>query len=178
MVEVKINGNKVQFYDNIKTLPIRRYQQSNKHLMVAADIGSDFTDFDKRSLEITEFLQKGMLPEAIKSIENRRQSVWNAFQNYNPKGMALAVMVYSINGIEKKDFSDSGLEQVLDELNEIGFNYGDMIDNLSDVKKKSKLNLKHIFRNSLRKMKTRFSTYILSRNSKQKSTSSLEKKKA
>ena len=156
MTEAKINGHTIEFYDNIKMLPIRRYQQSNKYLMIASDIGSDFSDFDKRSIEITEFLQKGMLPEAIKAIENRRQSVWNAFQNYNPRGMALAVMVYSIDGVVKKDISDAGLEKVIDELEKIGYTYGDMTENLSDVKKKSKFNLKHIFRTISKRMKTRF----------------------
>ena len=160
MTEAKINGHTIEFYDNIKMLPIRRYQQSNKYLMIASDIGSDFTDFDKRSIEITEFLQKGMLPEAIKAIENRRQAVWNAFQNYNPRGMALAVMVYSIDGIVKKDISDAGLEKVLDELEKIGYTYGDMTENLSDVKKKSKFNLKRIFHTTLKRMKARFTTLM------------------
>lgn len=167
MIETKIKGNEVVFYDNIKTLPIRRYQQSNKYLMIASDIGSDFGDFDKRSMEINEFLQKGMITEAIKTIENRRQAVWNAFQNYNPQGMALAVMVHSINGVEQTDYSDSGLEKVLDKLNDIGFTYGDMISNLSDVKKNSKLNLRHTFLHSLRKMRTRFLTFIFSKNLKE-----------
>jgi len=116
MTEAKINGHTVEFYDNIKSMPIKRYQQSNKYLMIASDIGSDFADFDKRSLEITEFLQKQMLPEAIKAIENRRQTVWNAYRSYSPKAQALALMVYSINGVVKKDISEGGLEKVLKEL--------------------------------------------------------------
>ena len=146
MTEVNIKGNKVVFYDNIKQMPIRRYQQSNKYLMIASDIGNDFADFDKRSVKVMEFLKKGMLNEAVKEIENRRQTIWNAYKNYNPQGMSLALLVYSINGKLRTDISDHGLEKTLDELNRIGFSYDDMIDNLSDVKKKSKFSLKRIFR--------------------------------
>lgn len=160
MTEVKIKGHKVVFYDSIKQMPIRRYQQSNKYLMIASDIGSDFADFDKRTLKVMEFLKKGMLGEAVKEMENRRQTIWNAYKNYNPQGMSLALLVKSIDGRPRNDISDEGLEKTLDELNRIGFSYDDMIENLSEVKKKSTFNLKRIFRTISKRMMMHSIIYI------------------
>lgn len=153
MTEVKIKGHKVVFYDSIKQMPIRRYQQSNKYLMIASDIGSDFADFDKRTLKVMEFLKKGMLGEAVKEMENRRQTIWNAYKNYNPQGMSLALLVKSIDGRPRNDISDEGLEKTLDELNRIGFTYDNLEEALSDVKKKSKFSLKRTFHIILNRMK-------------------------
>lgn len=144
MTEVTIKGHKIVFYDNIKKTPIRRYQQSNKYLMIASDIGSDFSDFDRKTGRVIEFLKKGMLTEAVGEMENRRQTVWNAYKNYVPTGMAFALLIHSINGKLKDDISDDGLEKTLDQLDKIGVTYEDMMNNLTDVKKKSKFNLKHI----------------------------------
>lgn len=160
MTEVKIKGHKVVFFDSIKQMPIRRYQQSNKYLMIASDIGSDFADFDKRTLKVMEFLKKGMLGEAVKEMENRRQTIWNAYKNYNPQGMSLALLVKSIDGRPRNDISDEGLEKTLDELNRIGFSYDDMIENLSEVKKKSTFNLKRIFRTISKRMMMHSIIYI------------------
>jgi len=140
MAEVVIKGHRIEFYDSIKEMPIRRYQQSNKYLMIASDIGSDFEDYGKRSLRVLEFLRKGMIKEAIEEIENRRQTVWNAFKEFTPKGYALALLVKSINGKLMTDITDKGLDEVLDKLDSIGFTYNDMIENLSEVKKKSTSN--------------------------------------
>ena len=54
------------------------------------------------------------------------------------------------------EYGEDELEKVLDELEKIGYTYGDMTENLSDVKKKSKFNLKRIFHTTLKRMKTRF----------------------
>ena len=164
MISVNVKGHTIEFFDNIKDLPIKRYQQSNKHLMIASDIGSDFFDFDKRTVEITEFLKKGMVAEAIKSLENRRQNVWNAYENYNPKGMALAIMVYSIDGIVMADYSDNGLEKTLERLNEIGYTHQAMTENMSEVKKKSIFNLKHTFRKLSKTMAIWFTKHSFSKN--------------
>lgn len=153
MTEVRVNGSKVVFYDSIKQLPIRRYQQSNKYLMIASDIGSDFQDFDRKTVKVIELLKKGMTADAVKELENRRQAVWNAYKNYNPRGMSLALLVHSINGRLRNDITDEGLEKTLDELNRIGFSYDNMETSLSDVKKNSKFSLKRTFRIILNRMK-------------------------
>lgn len=108
--------------------------------MIASEIGSDLEDFDKRNVEIMEFLKKGMLQDAVKTIENRRQLIWNAMNNYNPKQYALALLVHSIDGDLRNDISETGLQETIDKLDALGFSYGDMVDTITEVKKKSKRN--------------------------------------
>ena len=136
--------NKIEFYDSIKDLPIRRYQQYNKYLMIATDIGSDFSDFNQRTTGIIEYLSKGLIDSAIKEIENRKQTVYNAYEAYNPKHYALALLVKSINGLPKTDISDQGLDELVKELDYIGVTYEDLNKSLSEVKKKSIFNWKLI----------------------------------
>jgi len=140
MTEITVNNKKILMYDNIRDMPIRRYQQSNKYLMIDSSIGSDFSDFDRRTIRITEFLKKGMIDEAIKEIENRRQMVWNAYKQYTPKGYAFALLVFSIDGQKRLDISDEGLDKTLDFLEKIGISYQKIIDVMADVKKKLKPN--------------------------------------
>ena len=160
MIELKKKGVSVLFYENIKDMPVRRYQQSNKYMMIASDIGSDFADFDKRSLKTIEFLKKGMLAEAIQEIENRRMSVWNAYKCHNPKTQEFALMVKSIDGKPCNDITDEGLSETIKKLNSIGVTYNDMIQNLSEVKKKSKFSLNRIFQAILKRTQTLNTIFI------------------
>lgn len=134
------NGSVVKFFDTPETMPMRRYQRFNKFLMIENEVGSDFADFDKRSQKAISFLKQGLVKEALQELQNRRQLVYNAFTEYSPKDRALAILVYSIDGVEYKDFSKSGLDTILDRLNEIEFSHEQSSTTVDEVKKKSKRN--------------------------------------
>jgi hypothetical protein len=69
-------------------------------------------------------------------LTNQRQCVFNALQEYSPKGMALAVLVYSINGVVYDSYHEDALNEKLDKLDSIGFTK-EMLDKTVDhVKKK------------------------------------------
>lgn len=137
---IEFKGHKVELYDNADQLPIKRYQRFNKYLMIDNEVGSTFDDFDRRNLSIIELLKKDMKQEAIIEMENRRQMVFNAFQEYSPKNLALAILVHSIDDIIYIDYSDESLSNISKKLDEIGFTKFMMDDNVSEVKKKSKNN--------------------------------------
>lgn len=148
----EFRGHTIEVYDSAETMPMKRYQRFNKMLMIANEVGSDFTDFDLRSRKAIEFLKKEMYPQAINELENRRQQVYNSFMEYTPKGRAFAICVKSIDGVEYKDISKSGLDEICDKLDEIGYPYGRICNKADEVKKKSKKNsLRTFLRNLIKR---------------------------
>ena len=67
-----------------------------------------------------------------------------------PKGLALAAMVKSINGVEIDDITTSGLQKTLDLLQRIGITKKELEDTADGIKKKSNKSLKYSFLSSLR----------------------------
>lgn len=155
---VEINGHKIEFYNSPEKLSMRRYRRFNKFLMIDNEVGSDFEDYNRRTLKTIEFLKKDLRKEAIQELSNRRQMVWNAFTEYSPKDQALAITVYSIDGEIQKDFSQHGLEAIIDRLDEIGFSKENVDNTLRKVKKKSKKNWLFSFLRSLKTTKQKSST--------------------
>ena len=143
METIKLGKNTVEIYNGAENLPIRRYQKFNKFLLNDNQVGSDFSDFEKRTARSIEFLKKGMQNEAINELENRRLMVYNAFMEYTPKGKALAILVHKINDVVFTDYSDETLEHIINELDRIGFTKKQLDEKTDEVKKK--LNPKGLF---------------------------------
>lgn len=133
---VEINGHRIQLYNNAESLPMKRYQRFNKFLMLDNEVGSDFADFNKRSIKAIEFLKKDMKDQAVLEMENRRQMVYNAYMHYSPRDRALAILVHSIDDKVYTDYSKDGLDEVIDKLDEIGFTRGQVTETVTQVKKK------------------------------------------
>lgn len=140
MKKIEFKNNIVELYDSAEVLPIKRYQRFNKYLMIDNEVGSCFEDFDKRTMKIIELLKKDLKNEAVIEMENRRQMVFNSYENYSPKNLALAILVYSINGVVFNDYSESKLDEIVNELDKIGFTKILMDQEIDEVKKKSKTN--------------------------------------
>lgn len=136
MKVLDVKGHKVNLYNGAEDMPMKRYQRFNKFLMLSNEVGSDFADFNRRSIKAVEFLKKEMVKEAIQELENRRQMVYNAFMEYSPSGRALAILVHSIDDVVYNDISADGLQIVIDKLDEIGFTQNETVSNVDAVKKK------------------------------------------
>lgn len=133
-------ANKIVFYQSPEEMTIKRFQRFQKFLMIDNEVGSTFEDFDQRTHKSVEFLRKKMYDEAIKELENRRQSAWNSYTNYSPKNNALALLVKSINGKDYTDkfyMTDEGMEEIIDKLDQIGYCKRQADEDLDSVKKKS-----------------------------------------
>ncbi len=132
--------NEIVIIDSTKELPIRRYQTFQKLLMISNEVGSSFEDYDIRTSKLRQLIHKGMLEDALIELENRRQMVYSSFQEYSPKGQALALMVIKVNNEPVTDYTPSGCERTIDKLSELGFTESMLVDELIEVKKKSNLN--------------------------------------
>lgn len=148
----------IEFFDSPEEMTMRRYQRFNKFLMIANEVGSDFEDYNARTNKAIKYLQNGFIDKAVQELENRRQMVFNAFQEYDPSGRALACLVHSINGVVYSDFTKNGLNQILNHLEEIGFTKKQADETTLEVKKKSKMRLVFSFHRNLIMRKQRTTT--------------------
>lgn len=136
MKTIEFKNHKIVIYASIETLPIKRYQKFNKFLMIDNEVGSCFEDYDVRTSKAVEFLRKDLKEEAIQELENRRQAVFNSFEEYSPKNNAFAILVHSIDDKIYSNYSDEGIKEVIDKLDEIGYNRKELDKEVSEVKKK------------------------------------------
>ena len=83
-----IGKHQVTFYDSIRKLPIRRYQKFNKHMMIAAEVGDSIADYDRRTSRVLGYLNSDDIKSAAIELNNRRQTLHNALQEYSPSNMA------------------------------------------------------------------------------------------
>jgi hypothetical protein len=118
--------HEVVFYDSAENLPYKRYHKYNKFFLIAAEVGNSVQDYDKRTARCISYLNAEDYKSAAKELNNRRQTVHNAMQEYSNKGLALAVLIYS----------NDALEEILNELDTIGFTQFLAEQTLNHVKKK------------------------------------------
>jgi hypothetical protein len=137
-LEIKQGKQKheVLFYDSDKELPYRHYQKFNKHMMIACEVGDSIADYDKRQARAISYINNDDAKSAGIELTNQRQCVHNALSSYSPKGMALAVTVYSINGKVYDGYNEDVLNEKLDMLDSIGFTKQMMDETVEHVKKK------------------------------------------
>jgi len=150
---IKHKGHIIKIYDDIQLLPILRYQKFNKFVMMSNEIGNTFDDYDQRTAKTLQLLKTGMVDESIQEILNRRQTVFNAYNEYSPTNYALGCMIYQIDDTKYHTTKENTIETILQHLDRIGFNYKQSLETLTNVKKKSNFNWKNIFRIILKKGK-------------------------
>ena len=138
--------HEIELFDSIHNLPVLRFQRFNKYQMQTIEIGSTFEDYDRRSVKAMQFIKKGMADEAIQELENRRQTVFNAFNEFTPVGRCFAILVKRIDSHNYSgSFAPDDLDRVLEHLERIGIPMDVTIEKLGDLKKKSKTNWWSIF---------------------------------
>lgn len=136
MAVFKHGKHEVELYDDIQKLPFLRFQKFNKYQMIANEIGNDFVDYDRRTEKALAFFQKGMVKEGIQELNNRRQAVYNAYNEKSPTGFAAAAMVKRIDDVYYTEYGPDDLENILVHINNIGFTIEEVLTALSAVKKK------------------------------------------
>lgn len=114
MKNIKIGKREVEIFDSIEDLPMIRFHKYNKMLLIDGGIGSDLSDFDGHIEKAMAYV-KSKTPELANiELENLRQNIYFIQSELSPKHMAFAVLVKSIDGVDKNDLSPEGLQKVLD----------------------------------------------------------------
>jgi hypothetical protein len=126
----------VTFYDSDRNLPYRRWQKFNKYSIIQLEVGDSIGEYDVRMQRAIKYINADDRKSAGIELTNQRQCLYNILEGYSPRGMALATMVYSIDGVVYEDYDEESLNEILDKLDSIGFTK-EMLDNTVDhVKKK------------------------------------------
>ena len=132
---LKVGKHEVELYDSIQNMGILRVQKFNKYQMIGSHVGNTFADYEARTAQVYKFLQKEMVPEAMQELNNRRQTVFNAYNEFTPTGKAMAILVKRIDKRQYRDYSPNALDEILERLEVIGFDYATALSSLADVKK-------------------------------------------
>lgn len=112
MKEIKLKRQTLLLYDDIDQLPIEVFNKVNKYWMLHDNIGSSFEDIDGTHLSKLFLLVNN--PEKLKKeIENLRILIYNVINEVNPRHLAFAALIHSIDGKEITDRSDEGLRRTL-----------------------------------------------------------------
>lgn len=145
MKTIIINNTKLELYDSIDEMPIVNFQKYNKYLLIDAGIGSDVDSVDSHIVNIAKYVNKGDKKNAMQELQNMRQNMHMIVSGVSPKYMAFATLIARIDGRDQKDLSDSHLQEILQDLNEVP--HGFLIDILSGLKKKLSTELETYFPN-------------------------------
>lgn len=115
----EIGGHTIDVFDDIETLPITRFHKYNKMLLVEAGIGGDVAAADSHLAKLAAHVRKGATKDALQEIDNLRQCLYFAQQEVNPKMLAFAALVKSVDGAERVDLTDKGLQDTAALLQDI-----------------------------------------------------------
>ena len=149
MITFKKKKTEVKFYDSIEEMPHRRYMKFNKEMMRANEVGNSMTDITKRVDRAMGFIKAKESDKAIRELSNARLAYSYSQAELEPKGLALAAMVKSINGVEVNDITTSGLQATLLVLQDMGMSKKELENNADTVKKKVIKSLKSFSLSSL-----------------------------
>jgi len=149
MITFKKKKTEVRFYDSIEDMPHRRYMKFNKEMMRGNEVGNSIADVIKRIDRAMGFIQAKESDKAVRELSNARLAYSYSQAELEPRGLALAAMVKSINGVEVDDITSSGLQNTLEVLQNIGMTKKELYGNADYIKKKSSKNLKYSFLSSL-----------------------------
>lgn len=134
MKTIDIGKHKVEIYDSIDELPIKRFHKFNKYLLVDAGVGSDINDINEKISKIIRYIDKADKNNAKIELENLRQSMYLVTQEMNLKHLAFMVLVKSIDGKEITDLSDEGIRATQKIFENQSLNFIDRL--FQSVKKK------------------------------------------
>lgn len=132
-MKININRHEVIMYSSIDEMPITRYQEYNKNIMLDSGIGSDITSVDEHLSLILMYVESGDKDKAKKEVLNMRQNIAFVLDKTSPKMMAFVSLIKTING-NKIDISDPG--EVIKMLSKKGLTIGIVDKFINAVKKK------------------------------------------
>jgi len=116
MVEYKIKGHKIAFYDDIKETPISSFTQFKKYLTIAAAIDPrpdvPLGYFDESIAKINQFLDTESKDYIRQELMNIRQSVFSRMVALDISSLAIASIVGYVDGEEVDCKTEQDLEDI------------------------------------------------------------------
>lgn len=108
-----INGHKFVFYDDISELPIERFHQYSRYMLVASGIGDTLEDIDKHINKILQLLSIDV-KKAHQEVLNLRQCLFLVANQKDIQHKGFFFLTKSVDGAPWEDFTDSGIEELFE----------------------------------------------------------------
>jgi len=132
----KEGETKINLFNSIEELPIKRYIAFQKYSLLDACVGSTFADVIRHFEKIDYFLEHNKVNEAKQERLNQHTAMYLQVQEMNTKMLSFACLVESINGTIYRDFTEEGLQETSEKLQETELTTGKIDELLSSLKKK------------------------------------------
>lgn len=149
MREVKFGKKTIVMYDAIEELPIARYVKFTKYQLIESGVGASISSADNHIERAIRFLENDK-DNAIKELENLRQCLFFIENEVNPNHFSFAVLIKSIDGVDKnkdEDLTEQGLRKTIQEIAEI--TEKQLSKELKAVKKKNRQGAFVVFQKSI-----------------------------
>ena len=130
------NRHEIKIYDSVEELPINRFQDFNRWLMLDAGIGSDAESINLRLGNIAKLLNLEEKNEALKEVANLSQSMAFVMSKLSPEFNAFICLCDSINGKKVNDLSDEGIKGYIEILSRTKVPIWKVREWLEEAKKK------------------------------------------
>lgn len=150
MQTIRHNGHELKIYDSIDEMPIKRFHQFNRMMLIESGVGSDLAAFDRNLGSLIRYLEKGDQEKAVRVVENMRQNVNFIYTGVSPEFSSFVCLIHSMDGraLTDEDMSNEGAQAILDQLSQSNTPVGLIRKLVSEVKKNWRLNLRSFSRRS------------------------------
>lgn len=116
MKKIKINGHKLEVFDDISELPIERFHQHSRYSLISSGIGDSIQDIDKHIEAINSLLTIDVA-KAQQELLNLRQNLILVLQSRDFRHKSFLFLVKSVDGKPWEDYSDDGIDEMYALLN-------------------------------------------------------------
>ena len=116
MKRVIIGNSKVELFEAIDEMPITRYMEHNKYILIDSGIGSNLSDIDRNIDKAMSYVNAKDKENGLKQLMLLKQSLYFVMSGQDPSLMAFACLISSIDGNPVTDLSPDNLERIIDKF--------------------------------------------------------------
>lgn len=140
MKRINLRGIVLEMYDSIDEMPITRFQEYNRFLLIDSGIGSDVESISKHIAKVNRFIDQDQKENAKQELNNYFQNLLFVIEHTSPEMSAFCALIASVNGHPYNDLSEEGVQRLKSRLSKKGLTIGKVRQFLNEIKKKSKPN--------------------------------------
>lgn len=127
----------LEFYDDIKQLPVLRYKEFKKIVLKKGGIGSDINDVIQSNTTTIGLISSNRLKEATDALQNMYFSLSFIFQKEEIKSYVLASMLYKVDGEHVPTIiDDSNIEMYVSIIENSNISVYEMERLIAEIEKK------------------------------------------
>lgn len=117
-IELK-SGHRLELYDSVDEMPMVRYHKFTQYLVLGCGLGKDAEELATRVAGIRRLVADGETGKADVELLNMQQALQFAMDCVDPRGLAFAALVRTLDGEEQTDVTSDGLQRLSERLEKI-----------------------------------------------------------